>query len=368
MYLPQFHPIPENDAWWGKGFTEWTNVSVTRPRFRGHHQPHVPADLGFYDLRLAQTREAQAALAREHGIHGFCYYHYWFHGERLLERPFDEVLNSGTPKFPFCLCWANESWTRTWDGMEREILKKQDYSMQDHQRHIEWLMHAFRDERYIRIDGMPLFIFWKLHAIPDAAAMISMWRAEAVRNGLPGLYLCAMRNGHTEGADADLLRAGVDAIVNFQPNWSSFPASGNLVNRLAIVAKKILPTALFQFLGRHASASAVLDYAGIVDASISSIRPQDYTVHPCVFPSWDNSSRRKSAMIIQNDDPAKYQQWLEACIVAAQRHEPGRQLVFINAWNEWAEGCHLEPDRRNGLAFLTATARALGVRQPPERS
>jgi lipopolysaccharide biosynthesis protein len=361
MYLPQFHPIPENDAWWGKGFTEWTNVSVTRPRFRGHHQPHIPGDLGFYDLRLAQTREAQAALAREHGIHGFCYYHYWFHGERLLERPFDEVLNSGSPKFPFCLCWANESWTRTWDGMEREILKKQDYSTQDHRRHINWLMRAFMDERYIRIDGMPLFIFWKLHAIPDAAAMISMWRAEAARNGLTGLYLCAMRNGHTEGADADLLRTGADAIVNFQPNWSSFPVSGNLVNRLAIVAKKILPPSLFQFLGRHASASAVIDYAGIVDANISRPGPENYTVHPCVFPSWDNSSRRKSAMIIQNDDPAKYQQWLEACIVAAQRHEPGRQLVFINAWNEWAEGCHLEPDRKNGLAFLIATARALGL-------
>jgi lipopolysaccharide biosynthesis protein len=362
MYLPQFHPIPENDAWWGKGFTEWTNVAATRPRFRGHNQPHVPADLGFYDLRLAETREAQAVLAREHGIQGFCYYHYWFHGDRLLHRPFDEVLSSGRPDFPFCLCWANESWTRTWDGLEREILKKQDYSAQDHHRHIDWLLRAFRDERYIRIDGKPLFIFWKLHAIPDAAAMISMWREEAARNGLPGLYLCAMRNGHTAGADADLLHAGVDAIVNFQPNWSSFPVSGNLVNRLAIIAKKVLPASLFQFLGRHASASAVIDYAGVVDACISTPLPTTHTAHPCAFPSWDNSSRRKTAMIIQNDDPDKYQEWLEACIVAAQQHEPDRRLVFINAWNEWAEGCHLEPDRKHGFAFLEATARALANR------
>jgi lipopolysaccharide biosynthesis protein len=359
FYLPQFHPIQENDAWWGPGFTEWRNVAVARPRFRGHHQPHIPADLGFYDLRLPETRQAQANLARQYGVHGFCYYHYWFNGTRLLERPFDEVLHGGSPDFPFCLCWANESWTRTWDGFEHQILMKQCYSAADSQRHIEWLIQAFKDERYIRVDGKPLFIFWRLSDIPDASALITMWRAKAVSSGLPGLYLCAMRNGHTSARDLELLQVGADAILDFQPNWTSFPKSGNLVNRLAVMGKDLLPASVFQALGRSVSASRVLDYDGIVGAKIAAAVPGDYTVYPCVFPTWDNSARRKSAMIIQNDDAGRYQQWLEAAIDSVSRYEPGRQIVFVNAWNEWAEGCHLEPDLEHGHAFLVATARAL---------
>ena len=337
-------------------------MAVARPRFRGHHQPQIPADMGFYDLRLPETREAQAALAKQHGIHGFCYYHYWFKGKRLLERPFDEVLSSGSPDFPFCLCWANESWTRAWDGLERHVLQQQDYSSEDNQRHISWLIRAFQDERYIRIEDKPLFVFWKLHAIPNAAEMITMWRAEAARHGLPGLYLCAMRNGHTEGSDEDLLRAGIDAVVDFQPNWLSFPVSGNLINRLAILAKKILPAATFKTVGSAVAASRVLDYSGIVDNSIAASHAAHYTVFPCVFPSWDNSARRKAAMIIQNDDAGEYQRWLEASIAAVRRYDAERQVVFINAWNEWAEGCHLEPDTRHGRAFLDATARALAAK------
>ena len=157
FYLPQFHPIPENDAWWGKGFTEWTNVAKARPLFRGHYQPHLPADLGFYDLRLPETREAQAELAREHGISGFCYYHYWFHGRRLLERPFQEVLESGRPKFPFCLCWANEPWSRRWLGEEQDILIAQTYSREDDEAHSEYLSSVFSDERYITVGNRPVF-------------------------------------------------------------------------------------------------------------------------------------------------------------------------------------------------------------------
>ena len=362
LYLPQFHPIRKNDEWWGAGFTEWTNVAMTRPRFRGHHQPHIPADLGFYDLRLAETREAQAALARQYGIQGFCYYHYWFNGTRLLERPFDEVLGSGSPDFPFCLCWANESWTRTWDGLDREILIKQEYSTADSRRHIEWLIRAFKDERYIRVDGKPLFLIWRLLDIPDAGELIKMWRAQAASNGLPGLHLCAVRNGHTGARDLDILRAGADAILDFQPNWTSFPISGNLVNRLAVLGKGLLPASVFRAFGRAVTASRVLDYDGIVDASIAAEWPNDYAVYPCVFPTWDNSARRRSALIIQNDNAAKYQQWLEAAVGRVSRYEPDKQIVFINAWNEWAEGCHLEPDREKGHEFLAATAKALAAR------
>jgi lipopolysaccharide biosynthesis protein len=179
FHLPQYHPIRENDEWWGKGFTEWANVTRTRPRFKDHYQPHLPADLGFYDLRLPEARQAQADLARQHGIHGFCYYHYWFNGRRLLERPFNEILASGQPRFPFCLCWANENWTRRWDGQERDILLEQNYGDEDDLNHIRWLANAFRDPRYIRIQGKPIFLVYRLSRLPNPARTVKIWRNEA---------------------------------------------------------------------------------------------------------------------------------------------------------------------------------------------
>src|SRR6266446_2869134 len=194
FYLPQFHPIPENDAWWGKGFTEWTNVTKARPLFRGHYQPHLPADLGFYDLRVAESREAQADLARQYGITGFCYYHYWFAGKRLLHRPFDEVLTSGRPDFPFCLCWANENWTRVWDGGGSEVLMEQTYSEQDDRAHIQALMPAFADTRYFRIDGRPLFLVYRTELLPEPARTADIWRSEVSKAGLGDLYLARVEN------------------------------------------------------------------------------------------------------------------------------------------------------------------------------
>ncbi|MFM7244803.1 MAG: glycoside hydrolase family 99-like domain-containing protein, partial [Planctomycetaceae bacterium] len=202
FYLPQFHPIPENDAWWGTGFTEWRNVGKALPLFPGHHQPQLPADLGFYDLRLAETRQAQADLARCHGIHGFCYYHYWFQGKRLLERPFEEVLASGTPDIPFCLCWANEPWSRRWDGSAAEILQPQQYSPDDDLAHIRWLLGPLSDPRAIRVDGRPMFLVYRADQLPDAARTIDCWRREAERAGLPGLHLVAVETGWDAGWDA----------------------------------------------------------------------------------------------------------------------------------------------------------------------
>src|SRR5215475_4957626 len=177
FYLPQYHPIPENDEWWGTGFTEWTNVVSAKPVFAGHYQPHLPADLGFYDLRLPEVRQAQADLARNHGIHGFCYYHYWFQGRRLLRRPFDEVLRSGQPDFPFCLCWANENWTRVWDGSDKKLLIEQTYSADDDLAHIRWLAPAFRDPRHIRVEGKPLFLVYRARKLPDPLRTTSLWRS-----------------------------------------------------------------------------------------------------------------------------------------------------------------------------------------------
>lgn len=194
FYLPQYHPVPENDEWWGKGFTEWRNVSKARPLFPGHYQPHLPADLGFYDLRLPEVREAQAELARAHGISGFVYYHYWFNGRRILERPFNEVLQSGKPDFPFCLCWANENWTRIWDGGDKHILLEQKYSAQDDLAHIQSLIPAFRDERYIRVNGKPLFLVYRAELIPDPVRTAAIWREAAIKAGVGDLYLARVES------------------------------------------------------------------------------------------------------------------------------------------------------------------------------
>jgi lipopolysaccharide biosynthesis protein len=219
FYLPQYHPVQENNEWWGKGFTEWTNVTKAQPLFSGHYQPQLPADLGFYDLRLPEVRQAQADLAKEYGIHGFCYYHYWFNGRRILERPFNEVLASGKPDFPFCLCWANENWTRTWDGLEKKILLEQNYSEEDDRQHIRSLARAFQDERYIRVGNKPLFLVYKASRIPNPLKTTSIWREEAKKMGIEDLFLCKVESAH--GEHGDPTKSGFDAAVEFQPDWTN---------------------------------------------------------------------------------------------------------------------------------------------------
>src|SRR5215831_8995727 len=216
LYLPQFHPIPENDEWWGKGFTEWTNTAKAKPMFRGHYQPHVPADLGFYDLRVPETREAQAALARRYGIEGFCYYHYWFAGRRILERPFNEMLHSGAPDFPFCLCWANGTWSGIWHGDPNRILIEQTYpGRDDHEAHFQALLPAFRDRRYIQVEGKPVFVLFDAHLFPDARATLALWRDMAASAGLSGLHIVAGVFSHDFNPPAH----GFDAKM-VQPAWS----------------------------------------------------------------------------------------------------------------------------------------------------
>ncbi|MGH7860017.1 MAG: glycoside hydrolase family 99-like domain-containing protein, partial [Candidatus Binatia bacterium] len=218
FYLPQYHPVAENDRWWGLGFTDWISVVNAQPLFRGHNQPNFPADLGYYDLRVPEVREAQAALARDAGLDAFCYYHYWFDGRRVLERPFDAVRQSGRPDFPFCLCWANEPWTRSWDGRSGEVLLAQRYSEADDRSHISWLLSAFRDRRYFRVEGKPLFLVYRASSLPDPARTTDLWRDAARSDGLGELYLCRVESFPRE-SDRPPSALGFDAAVEFQPDW-----------------------------------------------------------------------------------------------------------------------------------------------------
>jgi lipopolysaccharide biosynthesis protein len=350
FYLPQFHPIPENNAWWGPGFTEWTNVVRGRPLFRGHYQPHLPADMGFYDLRLSETREAQAELARSYAIHGFCYYHYWFQGRRMLERPFDEVLRTGRPDFPFCLCWANENWTRRWDGMDEDILIEQNYSREDDLAHIRSLLPAFADSRYIRIEGRPLFLVYRTELLPEPARTAEIWRSEASRAGLGEIYLVRVERFGNICRPGEI---GFDAAVEFAPYPAQLTPLWKRVRHKPLMMAGLIPKAYGQ--------NFIYDYQEAVQLMLSRSAPE-YRCFSCVAPSWDNSARKaKNASIFLGSSPERYGQWLrQALSQTLERSVGDERIVFINAWNEWGEGCHLEPDRRYGRAYLEATRSALG--------
>tara|TARA_R110001592_G_scaffold63586_2_gene195001 strand:+ start:7140 stop:8243 length:1104 start_codon:yes stop_codon:yes gene_type:complete len=352
FYLPQYHPIPENDEWWGAGFTEWRNVAKASPRFEGHYQPHIPADLGFYDLRLSETREAQANMAKDYGIDGFCYYHYWFDGKQVLESPLKAVLSSGRPDFPFCICWANENWTRAWDGQEREVLLKQSYSESDADAHIEHLAGLFSDTRYITVDGKPLVIIYRPDKLPNAKEYLQRWRDFIKKkSSIPGLHIVGVQSGLVEWSDEEIIHNGFDAVLDFQPNRALFPVDSwkrTLIERLRIW----LPDLVFQFLKRKSELVNIVNYESVVDRSLARIWPKSYVKYPSLFPSWDNSARRVSPTVIQNLNAECFDRWLSGTVESVSEYDLSNRIVFINAWNEWAEGCHLEPDLTMGDAFL----------------
>lgn len=345
FYLPQYHPIPENDLWWGPGFTDWVNVARARPLFRGHLQPDLPGELGFYDLRLKETRVAQAALARAGGIDAFCYYHYWFRGRRLLNRPFDEVLASGEPDLPFCLCWANESWTRSWDGRSGEVLIEQTYGEEDDEAHIEWLLPVFRDRRYVRVEGRPLFLVYRASDMPDPLRTTALWRRKARGAGIGELHLCRVESFEKELA-APPQSLGFDAAVEFQPDWTTLRDE-----------KWKDPIGAFRPLSRRRLRRRnfrAFDYGQVARLMSSKTNPP-YLRYPCVAAGWDNSPRhQQDGILFLNRDPDAYREWLSRASARALSISSD-PLVFINAWNEWAEGNHLEPCRRFGRRFLEAT-------------
>jgi hypothetical protein len=355
FYLPQFHPIPENNEWWGRGFTEWTNVVKAKPLFAGHNQPHLPADLGFYDLRLAETRAEQAEMAQAFGVHGFCYYHYWFNGKRLLDRPVSEIVQSGSPSFPFCLCWANENWTRRWDGHENEVLIAQNYSEEDDLAHIRSLVKTLSDSRYIRVKGVPILLVYQSELMPDSQRTTDCWRREAERAGLGGLYLVRVERFN----ELNPLSVGFDASVEFQP---FAPSGSERIRRFRWWRRRRLGTQETVFRDHK-----IFSYASMVSRSIARTRP-GYPLIRSVTPSWDNSARRsQGAMIFHGSSPRLFESWVSALStqMTQSASDASNSLLFVNAWNEWAEGNHMEPCQQWGRAYLEALKRGL---QGPSQS
>jgi lipopolysaccharide biosynthesis protein len=360
IYLPQYHPVPENDEWWGKGFTEWTNVTKAKPLFSGHYQPHFPADLGFYDLRLPEVRESQAAMAREYGIHGFCYYHYWFNGRRILERPFSEVFETRKPDFPFMLCWANENWTKVWDGGADNILLKQHYSEEDDRNHISSLLPYFKDPRYIKVDGKPVLAIYRSTLLPDPKNTLRVWREEAKKVGVD-LYLCRFETFGNEGPE--FLADGFDAGIEFQPHKTLV-----FLNRKK---QHVITTRLgakinfkLQKLGmgfKQEEGNNILDYSEFVKISTEiSMTEEKYKKYPCVMPGFDNTARKKKNYVVLKDSsPETFEAWCKSELSRFNPFSKEENLFFINAWNEWAEGNHMEPCMKWNKRYLEAFKKAL---------
>ncbi len=341
FYLPQFHPVPENDLWWGKGFTEWTNVSKARPNFIGHYQPRIPADHGYYDLRLLEVMQAQADLAQRYGVHGFCFYYYWFDGKRLLERPVEQLLLSKKPDIPFCLCWANENWTRRWDGQEHEVLMAQAHTNEDDVAVIYDLIRFFKDDRYIKIDGRPLILIYRATLFPDFAKTAMTWRKVCREQGLGEIYIAMVESFELVQSNTHPSALGCDAAVEFPPQGLAEvkQPTGEIINP--------------EFAGH------VADYRDLAVRYATRPAP-GYTRFKGVMPGWDNTARRPhTSFCFENATPGAFQAWLEESIADTKEQNFGdERLVFVNAWNEWAEGAYLEPDRRFGHTYLEAVKNA----------
>ena len=368
-YLPQFHPIPENDTYWGPGFTEWVNVVKARPFYKGHYQPKIPADLGFYDLRLPEVREQQAMLAREAGIEGFCYWHYWFgNGKELLQRPFNEVLASGKPDFPFCLCWANHDWsTRSWkNGKGKDItIQKQLYlGEDDYKLHFYNELPAFRDHRYITVDGKPLFVIYDPYHFPDVANFIKVWRKLATKEDLEGIYFVGMCNNTTtikrneEGKITrvipnlmsskdvynNILSLGFDGINSWGKSRGEMIANGKYKRIVRMYLNQKFP-----FLP-----ALRYDYPKVVKYFFA---PEDNweNVFPTIMPQWDRTARvGKHEGVYDNATPKEFQKHIEDAIKVIEQKQDEHKILFLRSWNEWGEGNYVEPDEKYGHGWLEA--------------
>jgi lipopolysaccharide biosynthesis protein len=341
FYFPQFHPFPENEEFWGKGFTEWTSATKALPLFAGHEQPRLPSDLGFYDTRLLDVMREQIAIAKQYGIYGFCFHHYWFGGRRVMRVPYNHMLANPDLDIPFCLHWANEPWTVRWDGFARSgVLLDQKHNPEDDLAFIEDIAPALADRRYIRIHGRPLLVVYRPGLFPDMRATIDRWKTYCAKRGLGEPYLAVMQTGF-EGP-VDPRKYGFDAAIEYPPHNMSMTDIKNKV-------KPFDP----KFSGH------VFEYSELVKNNLRRKKP-DYTLFRGAVPDWDCTPRRKNPDILVGSTPGKYRRWLHGQIEYTRQNLPvEEQFLFINAWNEWAEGAYLEPDRKNGFAYLQSTALAL---------
>lgn len=341
LYLPQFHPIKENDEWWGKGFTEWQNVASAKPLFRGHHQPNIPSELGFYDLRLSESRVAQADMAREYGIEGFCYWHYWFgNGKRLLNKPFEEVLESKVPNFPFCLSWANHSWyAKTWDNnTPNKLLIEQKYlGEDDYTKHFHEMLPAFKDERYITVDSKPFFMIFAPLSSPEVKTFMEVWRRLASENGLTDFFFVGQGAGNEKER---ILNMGFDAFYDV----SMFAIYKNE----GMFSKTLKKIAVFVFK----RPAKIYDYLKAVNSSVTDTG-KELNVIPTICPNWDHSPRsRERALIFNNSTPERFTIHLRKVLDMINNKPFQKRIAIIKSWNEWGEGNYLEPDTRFGRLYL----------------
>ena len=345
FYFPQYHPIPENDRFWGKDFTEWTNVKKAQPNFIDHYQPHTPNDLGFYDLRDQGVMIKQAELAKRYKIYGFCYYYYWFAGKRVMEMPLERILKTGKPDIPFCLCWANEKWTRRWDGRDDLVLISQEHSNEDDRSVIKDLMRYMRHHNYVHINGKPILLIYRVGLFPDIKRTTEIWRELCHKEGIGDIYLAMVESFEHAIENVPPAKYGFDASVEFPPHYyhvigPPIKPPGKLLNP--------------DYKGK------VRDYRQLALDYVQK-KTLGYTRFRTVIPGWDNTARRQNnSDIFVYSSPGAYQAWLGTILdYTLKQYSGDKRIVFINAWNEWGEGNHLEPDKRFGYGFLEATRNAI---------
>ena len=352
-YLPQYHPTKRNNEWWGKGFTEWTNVGKAKKLYPGHYQPKVPSELGYYDLRLPEVREAQVELAKEAGVTGFCYYHYWFEaGFEELERPFNEVVESGKPDFPFCVCWANESWySKFWnnDGtVEKKILAEQKYlGKEDNEKHFYSLLKAFKDKRYIRVDGKLLFVIYQPLGFKNFKEFKAQWNQLAIENGLEGFFFVG-QTLHKEKID-EIIEYGFDAVNHCHrlDNYYQYNKASNFVMRC------------FNFARKFIKVPFIIPYKKAIKHSVFE---EDYRedVFPTMMPNWDHTPRSgRGGTVLHNATPKLFEEHAQKVLATIKNKKEDKRIVFLKSWNEWGEGNYMEPDLKFGRGFINALKKAI---------
>ena len=348
FHLPQYHSFPENDKWWGKGFTDWDNVKKAKPLFEGHMQPVVPDKAIYYNMLEVDTLKRQAELAREYGVYAFCYYHYWFDGKLLMEKPVELLLKNSDIKTHFCMCWANEPWTRAWDGATSEVIMPQEYgSKKEWKEHIDYLIPFFKDDRYIKINGCPLFVIYRTESISDIDSMIQLWEDVCRKAGFDGIHIVEELNGFQTQEYSKKSKA----VLKFQPNYEE-KVRGSLVKKIDRLKSK--------FICQRYDVEKTLYFASydrvwkrILKDARSETRNN---IYPGAFVAWDNTPRKKTkGSVFYGATPEKFEKYFSrlACI----SNEKKSEFIFVNAWNEWAEGAYLEPDETTGYKYLDVIKR-----------